>query len=124
MKVRSNMLCDNCQVTDFIEHFFVKCDLIKDFWKFVSTFIKSAIDIHINLSSKDILLGMRHSEHENIKNKEIDYINNMILLGKLCISKMRYGKLKNIYLVFDLELNLRKKYLEHNIINNMSIEIP
>ena len=121
MKVRSNTLCDNCHVTDFIEHFFVECHTIKGFWTFISSFIESVIDIHVNLGTKDILLGLIHSEHDHIKNNEIDYINAIILLGKLCVSKMRFGKIKNIYLIFDLELNLRKKFLQQEIIDNICV---
>ena len=110
MKIRTNILCDNCQVPDFIEHFFVECGLIEGFWKYVSSYIQSSTNIEVKLNSKDILLGLINSEHNNIKSREIDYINGIILLGKHCITKLRYGKLKNIYLIFDLELNLRKNY--------------
>ena len=112
MKIRGNNLCDNCQVTDFIEHFFIECNLIRDFWKHVTSYIKSSIDVAIKLSSKDILLGIDYQNHKNIKKKDINYINYIILLGKLCVSKLKYGKLKNIYLIFDLEINLRQKFIK------------
>ena len=41
-------------------------------------------------------------------------LSTIILLGKLCISKLRYGQIKSIYLIFDLELNLRTRTLKHN----------
>lgn len=109
MKVRPNLLCDHCNEIDFIEHFFVECDIIKNFWKFVSSHINASINVQIKLTRKDILLGLPYSEFSNINKKDIDYINTIVLIGKLCISKLRYGKLKNIFLIFELELNLRKK---------------
>ena len=118
MKVRPNTLCDKCQVPDFIEHFFVECNYIKGFWNYVSSYIKSSINIQVNLNTKHILLGLTYSEHSSIKNKEIDFINAIILLGKLCVSKLRYGKINNIFLIFELELNLRKKLSMHNNIDN------
>ena len=115
MKVRPNILCNVCKVTDFIEHFFVECQQIEGFWNFVSSYIKYMINIQVKLNTKDILLGLTYSDHNNIKREDIDYINYIILLGKHCISKLKYGNINSIYLVFELELSLRTKVSEHNI---------
>ena len=114
MKVRPNILCNNCQVPDFIEHFFVECQLICDFWRHVFSYIRSFINLGFKLSTKDILLGLDYSEKKDLRKKDINYINYIILLGKLCVSKFKYGENKNIYLIFESELNLRQKYLEYN----------
>ena len=114
MKLRSNVLCEKCQAPDFIEHFFVECDSIRNFWNHISSYIKSSINVSITLSTGEILLGLKHSEHTNLRKNDIDYINYIILLGKLCIGKYKYGQIKNIYLIFDLELNLRKKFLKYS----------
>ena len=121
MKVRPNILCDKCNLPDFIEHFFVECDLIKGFWDYISCYIESSINIKVKLSTKEILLGLTYTDYEHIKNKDINYINAIILLGKLCISKLRYGQIKSIYLIFDLELNLRSRTLKHNYVHTTSL---
>ena len=112
MNVRPNNLCNNCQVPDFIEHFFVECQLIRDFWRHVINYIKSSVNVTFNLSTRDILLGVEKSEHRYLSKKELNYINFIILLGKLCVSKFKYGEIQNIYLIFELEINLRQKYLK------------
>ena len=112
MNVRPNNLCNNCQVPDFIEHFFVECQLIRDFWRHVINYIKSSVNVTFNLSTRDILLGVEKSEHRYLSKKELNYINFIILLGKLCVSKFKYGEIQNINLIFELEINLRQKYLK------------
>ena len=111
MKVKTNILCDKCKVPDYIEHFFVECHLITSFWDHISSYIKSTINVNIKLNTKDILLGLEYSEHNNLKKKYIDYINFIILIAKLSVSKFKYGQMKNIYLIFELELILREKFL-------------
>ena len=54
MKLRSNVLCENCQVPDFIEHFFVECESIRNFWNHISSYIKSSLNVSITLSTGDI----------------------------------------------------------------------
>ena len=114
MKVKPSALCDSCQVPDFIEHFFVKCDLICGFWEFISSFLKTTANIDIKLTTNVILLGITYSEAKPLKKSQVDYVNFIVLIGKLVISKFKYGKIKNVYLLFELETELRKKYLKIN----------
>ena len=95
MKVKASPLCQVCQVPDFIEHFFVDCVQICWFWEFISSFIKSNTNKHINISRKNILLGITYLENKELNQREVNFINFTILLGKLCISKFKYGTLKN-----------------------------
>ena len=109
MKVKTSPLCPKCQVPDFIEHFFVDCVQINWFWQFISSHIRININKHINLSKKNILIGITYSEQEELRHREVNYINFIILIGKLCISKFKYGTLKNLVLIFECELALRKQ---------------
>ena len=111
MKVRPNIFCNNCQVPDFIEHFFVECQLLCGFWNHVTKYIKSSVNGNFKLSTRDILLGLEHAEHRDLRKKDLNYINCIILLGKLCVSKFKYGENQNIYLIFESEIILRKKCL-------------
>ena len=97
MKIKSSMVCEHCHVPDYIEHFFYDCALVFDFWKYIINYIKSEVSIDFIPSRKDILIGLAYSEFPNIKRGVISYINHIILIGKLCISKLRYGQINNIF---------------------------
>ena len=115
MKVKSSSLCQVCRVPDFIEHFFVDCDQINWFWKFIASYIKNSLNKHINLSKKNILIGITYLEYKELKQREVNFINYIILLGKLCISKFKYGTLKNLTLIFECELALRRQAIYSGI---------
>ena len=60
----------------------------------------------IKLTACDKLIGIKRSEKEfNVKEKNI--INHAILIGKLTISKFRYGMRFNIIDMFHREATLR-----------------
>ena len=107
MKIKSSILCDHCHVPDYIEHFFCDCSLVCNFWRHISNFIKAKTSIDICLNRKHILFGLVHSHFAHIKREVFDYINHIILIGKLSISKFKYGKTKNMYLIFETELDIR-----------------
>ena len=108
MKIKSSTLCEHCGKPDYIEHFFVECDLLQDFWRYIRNFLKSETSIDLSLSSNNILFGLVHNDFSSIKKRLINYINYVILIGKLCISKFRYGKMNNLFLIFEIEMSLRK----------------
>ena len=107
MKIKPSELCETCQVSDYIEHFFYECSLIQNFWKQVINFIRTKINFEISLNKNNILMGLSYREFPNYKRVTLDIINSIILIGKLCISKFRYGKIKNLYLIFEIEYSLR-----------------
>ena len=109
MKIKPSDLCETCQVPDYIEHFFYECSLIQNFWIHLNNFIKSKINFDIHLDKKNILMGLAYSEFPSLKRTTLDFINSIILIGKLCISKFRYGKIKNLSLIFEMEYALRYK---------------
>ena len=41
--------------------------------------------------------------------QNIEKVNEVILIGKLCINKMKYGNQHNITILFDTEIDLRHK---------------
>ena len=107
MKIKENNLCESCQVRDYIEHFFVHCKLLNGFWSFVKNKILSETNIPVNLTEENILFGFSRSHLNNISQKCLRYINFIILIGKMSVSKFKYGKTKNLFMIFDHELNLR-----------------
>ena len=76
--------------------------------------VKTTANIDIKLTTNVILLGITYSEAKPLKKFQVDYVNFIVLIGKLVISKFKYGKIKNVYLLFELETELRKKYLKIN----------
>ena len=62
------------------------------------------------MTEKVALFGITQ---ENIKHSpaKIKEANHIILIAKMCISKQKYGKIKNLWLILERELLLRKKYL-------------
>ena len=60
----------------------------------------------IKLKEEDILLGM--AELENLSRKRVEEINHIILIGKMVISKFKYGVKRNIQYMFENEISVRK----------------
>ena len=111
MKIKENNLCETCQVKDYIEHFFVDCNLLKGFWSFISNKILIEMDTRINLTKNNIIFGVTKQDFNRVSSSCLKFINYILLIGKMCISKFKYGKIKNIYLVFDYEWRLRRNQI-------------
>ena len=111
MKIKDSTLCQTCGVIDYIEHFFADCKLIKNFWCFICNKILMHTGILLNLTRKHIIFGVISSDFNNIKKSCLRFINYIILMGKMSISKLKYGKINNIYTIFDYEWQLRERYI-------------
>ena len=111
MGVKDSDSCDSCNEKDYIEHMFFYCSAINRFWELVSRSVLGYTGVRIDFKIQDILFGIVQplpKTTRSIMNK----INYIILVAKMCISKTRYGKIKDLKLVFELEMNLRGKYLD------------
>ena len=107
MKIKESNLCEICQVKDYIEHFFFDCKILDGFWSFVSNKIFIDIETRYNFTRNNIIFGVTKQDFKSISKTSLKYINFIILFGKMCISKFKYGKIKNIYIIFDYEWRLR-----------------
>ena len=107
MKIKETNKCDYCQDTDFIEHFFYNCKKLQGFWEHVAKTIEGEIGININLSVVNVLFGILLKDIEGITRNDLKYVNEVILIAKMCISKLRYGPLDNIFIIFEMEMTLR-----------------
>ena len=110
MGIKNTELCDICGVKDYIEHMFVNCALLKGFWKKVFQLIHIYTKEKFPISENNILLGLNYESFKCSKSK-VDTANHILLIAKLSISKLRYGKINDINLIFEAEINLRKKHL-------------
>ena len=107
--IKNSEKCELCGVTDYIKHLFIECRRIGSFWKKVETLLFSKTDKLIKLNSNIILLGIEQDkQHEKLSKSTIHAINEILIIGKLSISKSKINDL-NIELVFERELSLRNK---------------
>ena len=80
-KINNSPLCSLCQNDiETIEHLFFNCDLIKDIWRQVESWIKERVDLEVKFTIKDIILNTYQVNRPEI-------INRIILLVRDCIYK-------------------------------------
>ena len=75
-------------------------------WKEVERKLETICNKYTHFSAKNVLIGFDQEDHLG---KDVSkLINHMILIGKNTISKAKYHKSRNIRVVLEQELNLRK----------------
>ena len=86
---------------DYIEHAFYQCTKLENF----KQYILINYDWRLEINEKVAIFGVLKAETEdaNIRKK----VNHNILIAKLAISKYKYGKCKNLALIFEVELKMR-----------------
>ena len=112
MGIRNNDYCDTCKVKDYIEHMFIYCENLTGFWEHVRRYIHFSTGVNVELNDSNILLGILPSLL-NISKTKANTINHILLVAKMSVSKQRYGSLNNPKLIFDLDIEHRKKYIEN-----------
>ena len=106
MKLRANNNCQFCDSIDTLQHFFYDCPISKVVWKEVERKLETICNKYTHFSAKNVLIGFDQEDHLG---KDVSkLINHMILIGKNTISKAKYHKSRNIRVVLEQELNLRK----------------
>ena len=105
MGVSDTVFCDYCLNTvDVIEHFFFECPSVKRFWKHIESTIFIATGNQMQLSVTDVLFGYNKGNLNNTN----QWINKNILVGKMCISKIKKTKsLQQYEIIFEQEARLR-----------------
>ena len=73
------------------------------FGKKLAEYAYLKFDKLIKLKLKDVLFGYKETENCGY----VLAINHVILIAKMCISKYRYGKYFDLFLLFERELSLR-----------------
>ena len=106
MGIETSAKCNACNVDekDYIEHFFFECSKIKPIWKLVENEIHLKTNQTIKIDKSTALLG--HHD-EAMSSTDLNTINHLIAIAKMCISKFRYGEIKQIKLIFEKEMQLR-----------------
>ena len=110
MGITNSNKCSSCITEiDYVEHFFFHCKKIKVLWKYVQDILLHRYDISIVLKVEHVLFGVK-PEMVSLDDKKLKCLNNLILIGKMCVSKFRYGTPIHITLIFERELLLRKPF--------------
>ena len=106
MKIAASVLCESCQVTDYTEKFFFHCNTVKKIWQAIENSIQSSTGISIKLGVKEVMLGIL--QLPGVGKTDVLRINYLILIGKMVISKIKYGPKKYYLEVLESELRIRK----------------
>lgn len=106
MGITQTNKCQACAETDYIEHAFFKCKQLESFWRSVGQLILAKTDTHIDISEKVALFGLPKMKEVTTDTRK--QINLILLVARMAISKFKYGKVKNLELIFNTDLQLRK----------------
>jgi hypothetical protein len=86
MKISNTEICTFCNAIDVIEHFFVECKHIEFLWRAIEVIASARMGKMLHLATHEKLLG--YKTQNAIKYK---WLNQVIIIAKLCISKYKYG---------------------------------
>ena len=92
-----------------MEHFFFSCSLVYKVWVHVNNLINILLGHRKNVDWKSAMFGFLSIE--GATKRKINRINLIILLAKLSISKAKYGKQRDPYLILENELNIRQMHI-------------
>ena len=111
-KIKSSNKCI-CGEIDYIDHYFINCPLIKDYWRGVKNYILSLTNFNIPESTPCRLFGLDISDRNiNLQPETINLINYVLLIAKSAISKAKYYNSTNYTMYFENELSLRNKMVK------------
>lgn len=110
MKIVESNKCNTCKEVDYSEHFFFHCERVKGIWKEIETLILHTTGHLVKLTMLDVMLGIL--SHKNINRNDLKWINHVIMVGKMVISKFKYGPVKHPLEILKNDLHLRKLYRE------------
>ena len=87
-------LCDVCNTSDTIEHFFVKCNKVVPFWNSFNQWFSRVTETQITLGTFDIIFGIPNVNNHTLLNA----LNYCILLAKKIIYNCQIeGKVCSFY---------------------------
>ena len=105
MGLATTKQCLGCTEIDYMEHAFYQCTKLENFWTNVKQYILINYDWRLEINEKIALFSGSKAEIEDAEIRK--KVNHIILIAKLAISKYKYGKCKNLALIFEAELKIR-----------------
>ena len=106
MSIRESDMCLFCGEKEFVEHFFVLCTVVETIWKEVERCIQQTTALSLSLNTTIILTGYRNLNNTTLDN--VNLINHLILIAKMCISKFEYGRRGNLVEMFRNQCRIRR----------------
>ena len=106
MKLSNTENCKHCKVKDYIEHFFFSCEKVKPLWKEIEKDIQAFLGVRIVFDEATVLLGAL--DIPGVRKTVCNQINHLIAVGKVTVSKFKYGKGRNILEIYETESRVRK----------------
>ena len=103
--------CKYCKTHDFIEHFFFHCKRLEGFWKYVEQYTFLKTERKIIIDEKVALFGVLGCDLYESKGATANNINMVLLVAKMCISKVKYGIARSPMIAFETEMAVREKYI-------------
>lgn len=103
IRIRDRDLCEQCNLPDTLEHFFVTCTTVLDLWKYIEDIVSVYYSKHIGLTAKDKILGYSVDGSE----EKFALLNKLIIVAKVTISKFKKSTYPNLLYLFELECRLR-----------------
>ena len=112
-KIKDSNKC-SCGNIDYIDHYFVNCVLLQEYWRNVNNHIFALTNYNLPDSTATRLFGLDPSDRNNTFSEEtISKVNYILILAKSAISTAKFYNSSNYLMYFENHLDLRKKYLEH-----------
>ena len=106
MKLSDSENCQHCGVVDFIEHFFFHCTKVKPLWKEIDKDIQAQLGLVVQVKDHMVLLGI--TDLLGASHKDVMIINHIFAIGRMVISKFKYGKQRNIIEIYETDCSIRK----------------
>ena len=106
MKISDTQNCKFCKVIDVMEHFFFSCKKVKPLWEEIEKDIQAFLSVNIKLTQIMIILGV--TDYHGSKAEVRKQINWVIAIGKMVISKFKYGRPRNIIEIYESDSRVRK----------------
>ena len=91
---------------DFLEHFFFSCIKVKPLWDEIHKDINASLGVAFRVKESDVITCAQN--YRDISSIMLKKINYRIAIGRMVISKFRYGKARNIFEIYETECCLRK----------------
>ena len=111
-QIRKSDICPHCteDKTDTLEHFFVDCATVRPIWLEIRANILFHTGMLVDLSHQVILISP--SLIPNIPRFQLLFVNQIIAIGKHCISKYKANNKVKLLELFQKELSVRKVWPE------------
>ena len=106
MKLVPSQNCQVCGDMDFLEHFFFSCIKVKPLWDEIHKDINASLGVAFRVKESDVITCAQN--YRDISSIMLKKINYRIAIGRMVISKFRYGKARNIFEIYETECCLRK----------------